>query len=262
MTRCAYRTEGPITGHPVVLLHAIATDSTLWSAQIPVWARAFRVICVDLPGHGDSPDIDGELDLNGYADCVCEVLDKLNIACASVVGLSFGGMVAQALALHHPERVRSLVLAHTSAKTVEAVRGIWSGRIARFEKDGMESQVLPTLERWFTRSFAESSPLTLAWLSEQIMRTSNKGYVSAIKAIQGLDNLDKVKTINVPALVVAGEEDSAVPPAAAAKIVERMSDARLLVLQGAAHLGNLERPVEFTEAVGAFLSHVARKPLH
>src|SRR5690606_16566380 len=110
-----------------------------------------------------------------------------------------------------------LVLAHTSAQTVEAVRGIWGGRIARFEKEGMEAQVVPTLERWFTRSFAESSPLTLAWLSEQILRTTRKGYVSAIKAIQKLDHLDEIGKIKVPALVVAGEQDSSVPPAAAAK---------------------------------------------
>src|SRR5690606_36323058 len=128
-------------GHPVVLLHAIATDSGLWSAQVPVWASAFRVICVDLPGHGDSPDLDAELDLLGYADCVREVLDELRIEIASLVGLSFGGMVAQAFALKYPDRVRSLVLAHTSARTVEAVKGIWNGRIARFEKDGMNAQV-------------------------------------------------------------------------------------------------------------------------
>ncbi|WP_397474450.1 alpha/beta fold hydrolase [Pusillimonas sp.] len=258
MTRCMYRTEGPVDGHPVVLLHAIATNSSLWSAQIPVWASAFRLICIDLPGHGDSPDVDSELDLNGYAACVCEVLDELRIDCASLVGLSFGGMVAQAFALQYPERIRSLVLAHSSVRTAEAVRGIWNGRIARFEKDGMESQVMPTLERWFTRAFAESSPLTLIWLSEQILRTTHKGYVSAIKAIQSLDYLDKIKAIKVPALVVAGEEDSAVPPAAAAKIAEQMGNARTLVLAGAAHLGNLERPVEFTEAVGAFLSNAGK----
>lgn len=260
MTRCVYRTEGRADSHPVVLLHAIATNSNLWSAQIPVWAGAFRLICIDLPGHGDSPDVDSELDLNGYAACVCEVLDHLRIERASLVGLSFGGMVAQAFALQYPERVRSLVLAHSSARTVEAVRGIWNGRMARFEKDGMESQVIPTLERWFTRSFAESSPLTLSWLSEQILRTTHKGYVSAIKAIQGLDYLDKIKAIKAPTLVVAGEEDSAVPPGAAAKMAEQMSNARMLVLAGAAHLGNLERPVEFTEEVGAFLRDASAHP--
>jgi len=258
MTRCSYHTVGPADGQAVVLLHAIATDSNLWSAQVPVWATAFRLVCVDLPGHGGSPDIDADLDLDGYADCVLDVLDELHIDTASLVGLSFGGMVAQAFALKYPARVRSLVLAHTSARTVEVVKGIWSGRIARFEREGMAAQVMPTLERWFTRSFAEASPLTLAWLSEQILRTTNKGYLSAIRAIQGLDHLDKLATIEVPTLVVAGEEDSSVPPAAAAQIAERMVNAKMLVLAGAAHLGNLERPVEFTEAVGAFLRQASR----
>jgi 3-oxoadipate enol-lactonase len=258
MMRCSYRLEGPAGGQPVVLLHAIATDSSLWSAQIPVWASAFRLICIDLPGHGGSPDIEAELDLAGYADCVRHVLDELGIDRVSLVGLSFGGMVAQAFALKYPDRVRALVLAHTGARTVEAVKGIWNERIARFEKEGMAAQVMPTLERWFTRTFAEKSPLTLAWLSDQILRTTSKGYVSAIKAIQGLDHLDRLAAVDAPVLVVAGEEDSAVPPAAAALIAERMRNAQTLVLAGAAHLGNLERPVEFTEAVGAFLSQVPR----
>lgn len=250
---CAYRIEGRADGPPVVLLHAIATNSSMWSAQIPVWASVFRLICIDLPGHGDSPEVEGELDLAGYADCVRGVLDALRIDDASLVGLSFGGMVAQAFALRYPERVRALVLAHTSARTVEAVKGIWEGRVAQFEKEGMAAQVTPTLERWFTRAFAESSPLTLAWLARQILRTTNKGYVSAIRAIQGLDHLDRLGAIKAPTLVVAGAADSAVPPAAAALIAEKLGDARMMVLEGAAHLGNLEKPVEFTEAVGAFL---------
>src|SRR5690606_37294690 len=114
MTRCSYHTVGPADGQAVVLLHAIATDSNLWSAQVPVWATAFRLVCVDLPGHGGSPDIDADLDLDGYADCVLDVLDELHIDTASLVGLSLGGMVAQAFALKYPARVRSLVLAHTS----------------------------------------------------------------------------------------------------------------------------------------------------
>lgn len=261
MTRCAYRVDGHNDGPPVVLLHAIATTSSLWAAQLPVWAAAFRLISIDLPGHGNSPDQQGDLDLADYADCVCEVLDELRIGRASVVGLSLGGMIAQAFALKYPHRLTALVLAHTSARTEAPVKGIWSGRIARFEKEGMEAQVLPTLERWFTRAFAESSPLTLAWLSDQIRRTSSWGYVSAIKAIQGLDHLDKLQKIKAPALVVAGEQDSAVPPAAAAKIAERLNNAQMLVVPGAAHLGNVEKPVEFTEAVGAFLRQVSQPSL-
>src|SRR5690606_2967962 len=107
MTRCAYRVDGPNDGPPVVLLHAIATTSSLWAAQLPVWAAAFRLISIDLPGHGNSPDQQGDLDLADYADCVCEVLDELRIGRASVVGLSLGGMIAQAFALKYPHRLRS-----------------------------------------------------------------------------------------------------------------------------------------------------------
>src|SRR5690606_5985318 len=97
-------------------------------------------------------------------------------------------------------RTRSLVLAHSSASTQPAVQGIWEGRIRQFEKDGLIAQIPATLERWFTRSFAAASPLTLEWLAEIIQRTTDKGYVAAIRAIQSLDHLERLAEINVPVL--------------------------------------------------------------
>jgi len=254
MTQCAYRVYGDPHAEPVVLLHAIATDSQLWAPQLPFWSIAFKVITIDLPGHGQSPEVDGQPSLADYAGHVAAILDELEIVSASLVGLSFGGMVAQAFALRFPDRTRSLVLAHTSAHTKAAVRGIWDGRIQQFEQDGLIAQIPATLERWFTRSFTMASPLTLEWLAEMIQRTTDQGYVAAIRAIQNLDHLDRLPEIMAPTLVLAGEADSAVPPAVAALIADKLPRGRLVVLDNAAHLGNIEQPVLFTEVVGAFLN--------
>jgi 3-oxoadipate enol-lactonase len=197
--------------------------------------------------------------LADWADQVCEVLDALRIERAAVVGISLGGMVAQAFALRHPSRTWALVLAHTSARTESAVREIWDRRLEQFTRHGLPAQAPATLERWFTRAFAEASPLTLDWLAAQIRATHPAGYTAAVRAIQGLDHLDRLHEIAVPTLVIAGEADSAVPPAAAATLAERIAGAQLVVLPGAAHLGNVEQPVVFTERVGAFLrAHAGR----
>ncbi len=254
MTHCAYRVYGDRYADPVVVLHAIATDSRLWALQLPFWSMAFKVIAVDLPGHGQSPEVVGQPSLADYADYVAEVLDELEIGSASLVGLSLGGMIAQAFSLRYPGRTRSLVLAHASACTKPAVRGIWDGRIQQFEQDGLIAQIPATLERWLTRSFAMASPLTLDWLSEIIQRTTDRGYVAAIRAIQDLDHQEQLPKIKAPVLVVAGEADSAVPPAAAALMVDKLPNARLVVLDNTAHLGNIEQPVRFTEVVGSFLN--------
>lgn len=249
----AHRVEGPAGAPVLVLLHAIATHGAIWQAQAAVWSCIYRVVRVDLPGHGDSPAPQGSPTLHDYAVQVREVLDRLGIEQAVIVGLSLGGMVAQAFALAFPQRTRGLVLAHTSARTEPAVRELWARRLAQAEAEGLPAQVAPTLERWFTRGFAAASPLTLEWVAGQVRATAARGYAAAVRAIQGLDHLDRLGAIRVPTLVVAGARDSAVPPAAAATLAEAMPGARLLVLEEAAHLGNVERPVAFTEGVGAFL---------
>jgi 3-oxoadipate enol-lactonase len=249
----SWQLDGPAGAPVVVALHAIATHRALWTAQAAVWSSTWRVLRLDLPGHGASPGPSADLSLADYADQVVAVLDEAQVPRGAFVGLSFGGMIAQAIALGHPQRVTALVLAHTSARTEAPVREIWERRLGQFQRHGLAAQVEPTLDRWFTRSFAQASPLTLRWVGEQIAATSPAGYASAVRAIQALDHLDRLAEVRVPTLVIAGEADAAVPPAAAAALADRIPGAELVVLPHAAHLGNVEQPVAFTETVGRFL---------
>jgi 3-oxoadipate enol-lactonase len=253
MRRLVCHVDGPIDAPAVVLLHAIATHSALWLPQVGVWSAAYRVVRIDLPGHGASDPPLQPLQMADYAAAVKDVLDDLGIERAAIVGLSLGGMVAQAFALAYPARVQALVLAHTTARTEPAVREIWQRRLEQFEQHGLEAQAAPTLERWFTRAFASASPMTLEWIAGQVRATSAAGYATAIRAIQGLDHLERLQAIAVPTLVVAGDADSAVPPAAASALADCIPGAELVVLKDAAHLGNVQQPVAFTEIVGRFL---------
>ena len=144
----AYHVDGPHDAPVLVLLHAIATHSALWLPQLGPWSARWRVVRIDLPGHGASAPPAGSLTLADYARQVYDVLDELAVERAAFVGLSLGGMVAQAFALAYPERMGALVLAHTTARTEQAVRELWQRRLEHFELAG------PTLDRWFTRAFA------------------------------------------------------------------------------------------------------------
>ncbi|EYC50207.1 adhesin [Hylemonella gracilis str. Niagara R] len=251
-----HQVSGPEHAPALVLLHALATHGELWRAQIPVWATRMRVITIDLPGHGRSPRIEGVLTLADHARQVALVLDDLGVQRAALVGLSLGGMVAQAYALAYPERCLALVLAHTSARTPEPLRAIWAQRCAQAAAQGLPAQVPSILERWFPPTFAQTSPWTLRWIAGQITSTSAEGYISAIRAIQGLDHLDRLHVVGAPTLVIAGELDAAAPPDAGARLAAQMPNARLVVLPGVAHLGNVQAPVLFTETVGTFLQTV------
>lgn len=248
-----FRDDGATDAPAVVLLHSLATHSELWAPQRPVWSQAFRLISVDLPGHGSSPDLPGRCTLDGMADEVLEILDFLGIERVAVVGLSLGGMVAQAMALRHGNRIWALVIAHAGARTDPTVREIWNQRIDQFESADMDALCQSTLQRWFPRDFAERAPLTLAWVESLIRATQPSGYVAAIRAIQGLDHLDRLGAIATPTLVVAGHADAAVPAAVAGQLAERLPNAQLRLLDDTGHLGNVQTPTVFTEEVGEFL---------
>lgn len=251
--RLFHSVHGPDGAPVVVLLHPLATHSALWQPQLSVWSNRFRVVCVDLPGHGRSPVLPDVTTLSQYAEEVRLVLDALGVDHAALVGLSLGGMVAQAFALDWPERTRALVLAHTSARTEPAIRDLWSTRLQQAADEGMAAQVPAILGRWFPPDFAASAPMTLQWVAEQIASTPFEGYAAAIGAIQRLDHLDQLRHITAPTLVVAGEQDTAASPALARMMADRLPNATMTTLPGSGHIGNVQLPLAFTETVGAFL---------
>lgn len=261
IARLHFNDLGPKSAPVIVLLHSLATHSDLWAPQVPVWSAHFRVVSVDLPGHGQSPVSQRDIALADMADAVVAVLDTLQVAKAAFVGVSLGGMVAQSIALAHGSRVSALVIAHAGARTDAAVQDIWDQRLEQFEAGGLANLAQPTLERWFPRAFAESAPLTMDWMASLIQATHPEGYVSAIRAIQGLDHLDRLPAIKAPTLVVAGLADAAVPSTVATLVAQRIPDAKLHLFEDTGHIGNVQRPTEFTETVGQFLTTVlTRQP--
>jgi pimeloyl-ACP methyl ester carboxylesterase len=197
--------------------------------------------------------VEGAGTLRAFADAVCATLDERGVGAAAFVGLSLGGMVAQALALAYPARVRALVLAHAPVKTPAEGQRVWDARLVDAKANGMESQVAGCLARWFTPEFARSAPLTTEWVGAMVRSMSLAGYERAAHAIQGLDHTDALSQISAPTLVVCSDRDSVVPPELGSTIAAAIPRARLAVLPNAAHLGNVEAPVVFTETVGAFL---------
>jgi 3-oxoadipate enol-lactonase len=249
----SWHDAGPRDAPAVVLLHAIATDSDLWAPQIPAWSQFARILAVDLPGHGASaprPQIDS---LDQYAHALAELLASAAIEDVSIVGLSFGGMIGQAFALDYPQRVRSLVLSNTSARTSAEMKETWTRRKQAAATQGMQAQVAATIERWFTPQFREKSPLQVERVANMIRRTSYDGYAAAIEAIRGLDLLDRLSSLEMPVLVVGGLQDAAVTPQTVEALAQRVPRAKTLLLDDAAHLANVEQPTAFTEAVGQFL---------
>lgn len=242
---------GPDDAPVVVLLHSIATSAAMWEAQIADLATTCHVLAIDLPGHGMSAPLAGEPTIADYAEAVMATLDALGVDTAALVGLSFGSMIAQHIGACYPHRVSALVLSNGVAWAAPAVGTLWKERIAEAEREGMGSQVEPTLERWFTAAFRSDHAREVDRIRKLVASTSLQGYCQAAKAIASLDNRRLLPQITAPVLVIAGEADAAAPAAVIAAMAGAIPGSTLQILPGA-HLLNVELAREYSHTLIEF----------
>ena len=247
--RLSYEIEGD--GQTVVLLHAVGLDLTCWEAQVEALTPRFRVLRVDLRGHGRSDVPPPPYTLEGFAEDVHGLLGALQLAPAHVIGLSLGGMVAQLLALDYPKAVRSLVLADTNSTLPPEARPAMIERGEAAKRGGMSAVVDITLARWFTPGFMGAD--VVAQCRERLLTDNVEAWAASWRAISELNTESRLPEIRVPTLVITGENDVSAPIARAQAMAALIPGARLEIVAGAPHMAPLEQPALFNTAVLAFL---------
>lgn len=250
--RLYYAIDG--TGPTVVLLHPVGLDLTCWDSQVGALAPRFRVVRVDLRGHGRSDAPPPPYSLNGFAADVHALLHQLQLAPAHVIGLSLGGMVAQVLALEHPDDVRSLVLVDTTSSLSPDARRAMVERGEAAKRGGMASVIESTLGRWFTPGFLGSD--IVARCRERLLADDVQGWAATWQAISELDTEPRLTEIRVPTLVLIGDVDLSVPVSRARAMADLIPGAILHVVTGAPHMAPLERPDLFNPPLLEFLRTV------
>jgi 3-oxoadipate enol-lactonase len=251
--KLAYRLEGDQRQPVVVLSHALATSMDIWGYQLPPLTRRFRVLLYDLRGHGASESPAVGCTLEELASDVAALLEYLEIPRAAFVGLSIGGMIGQTFALQFPDKLSSLVLCSTGSRTEEQGKNMLEDRINKVRKDGLQSQVEPTLARWFSARFMEENPHTMEWVADQILSTSVEGYVACCRAVQGLNTTEALSAIRAKTFLIPCEQDLGFPERISRAIQQRVAGSELVLLKDAAHLGNVERAHAFNEILAGFL---------
>ena len=235
--RLYFELHGPADGTPLLLLEGLGGD-------IPGW----QVIAFDFRGNGRSDKPDQPETMATFVDDTAGLLDHLGARQAHVYGQSFGGIVAQELALTHPSRVRSLILAATSPGPRHAER---PGKDSRVPKDK------PYLGL-YSDAFSQEHPDHVA--EDILVGSQNPQPPHAGRrqweAMQDFDSFDRLGEIGCPTLVLHGTEDRLVPVANARLLAERIPAARLVLLEGAGHLYHSERADEADAAVVDFLERV------
>ena len=239
---------------PVVLLsHSLSTRLEMWDAQMPALEPEFGVLRYDTRGHGGSDAPGGAYTLEQLGDDAVGLMDALGIDKVHWLGISMGGMIGQGLALKHPERLHSLILSSTAAVMGEQTQPIWQDRIERARSQGMEAMVAETLERWFTPAYLRANPPPVETIAEQIRTTAVNGFIGCSEALRRLNYLDRLAEIDLPCLIIVGEDDPGTPVSASEAIHQNLSGSQLEVIPSARHLCNIETQDIFNALLLAFL---------
>ena len=224
----------------IVFSNSLGTDARIWNAVLPLLPARYGVLLYDKRGHGLSDAPRGPYSIDDHALDLLGLVDHFGIDRFALVGLSVGGMIAQAVAARHPERVAALVLCDTAAKIGEAET--WDARIDAVEYKGLESIADGVMERWFTRSYRAENPVALRGWRTMLTRQPAGGYAATCAAIRDADLRAQAKTIRVPTLCLVGEEDLSTPPALVRGTADLIPGAKFEVIAGAGHIPCVERP--------------------
>ncbi|MFE0251423.1 alpha/beta fold hydrolase [Streptomyces sp. NPDC059010] len=240
---------------PLVLVHGHPFDRTMWSPQIEAFSTARRVIAPDLRGYGASPVVPGSTPLSVFAADIEALLDDLKVETFVLAGLSMGGQIVMECYDRFPERIRGLVLADTfpAAETAEGkrVRGAMADRLLR---EGMRGYADEVLEK-MVAPYADAQ--VKAHVHGMMTATAPEGAAAALRGrAERPDYRVLLTRVTVPALVVVGADDAYTPVSDAEAMHAALPVSALRVIEGAAHMPNLERPGEFNEALGEFLAGI------
>ncbi len=254
----AFNDQG--TGLPIIFLHAFPLNRTMWAKQEEALSSQFRIITIDLRGHGESDAPLRHYSLDQAADDVRGLLDHLSIRQAVFVGLSMGGYILFAFHRKYAGYAKGLVLADTRAQADTD-----EGKQARFEmaqiayKQGARAIADMMIPKLLSPATIRTRPELVQRVRTMIEGNQISGIAGDLMAMaQRPDSIPLLKRISCPAQIIVGELDLPTPPSDAKLMTDNIPNAHLAIIPEAAHLSNLEQPRLFNETVRAFVENVTR----
>jgi 3-oxoadipate enol-lactonase len=254
--KIAYDLIGPESAPVVCLTHSLASDGGMWAEQVPaLLSGGFRVLRLDMRGHGGSDPVLGDYTMSQLADDVGSVLDALGIGKAHYIGLSIGGMLGQAFALEHGSKLLSAMWCDTLPSSPVSAAQVWAERMASVRQAASLVPIADaTVERWFTDAFRPRSPRRWRQIHDTVVGTTPAGYLGCSAAIQNFDFVARLPTLRLPVLVVCGAEDPGTPPAENRRLAGLVQGAGYEEIANARHFPNVEHPETFNRIMMSWLS--------
>jgi 3-oxoadipate enol-lactonase len=236
---------------PIVFLHGVGSDKSVWSPQIDHFGKTRRAVAFDYPGYGESDPAPEGTTRDAFAEAILSAMSELGVERAHICGLSLGGVVA--IAMHHvaPERCASLILADTFAVHPEG-RAIYERSLA-----GSRDLSAMAEARVDVLIAQPADPAVRSEVVTTMSRIDPAAYRIGARAVWLADQRDRAGAIRIPALVLVGDQDLVTPVDLSDELVDLIPESRMQVIAGAGHLSNLERPDEFNRIVEEFISGLA-----
>jgi len=257
----SYSDHGPDDAPVIIFIHGFPLNKSMWNIQVEALKENYRVIAYDIRGHGNSdPGID-EFSIELFVIDLLRLMEKLKIEKSILCGLSLGGYIALNAVLKHPDRFDGLILNDTQciADTPEIKENRCNAIISIKEK-GVEQYADEIIKKLFAQETFTKNKNVVDAVKEMIISTQKQSLCNTLHALaERKETCDQLPEINIPVLIMVGEEDKITPIAAAQQMHEKILNSKLEIIQQAGHLSNLENPTAFNTHLVNFLELVGKR---
>jgi 3-oxoadipate enol-lactonase len=249
--RTGYLEAGSGDATPIVFLHGVGSDKSVWRPQLDHFGRTRRAVALDYLGYGESDFMEGA-SREDFAAAILAAMSALDIPRAHICGLSLGGVIAIAMHAAAPHRCASLIIAdsfavHPDGQAIHdrSVAASWS----------MSMRALAEARSGVLLGSGATDELR-AEVIETMAAIDPAAYRIGAEAVWLADQRHRVEVIDVPTLILVGEEDGITPPALSEELHRLIPESRLVTIAGAGHLANAEQPQAFNSAIEFFLAEL------
>ncbi|MBB5148839.1 MULTISPECIES: alpha/beta fold hydrolase [Ureibacillus] len=242
------------TGEEIVFIHGLGNRIQAWAPQLELTTQ-YRLIIIELRGHGDSPEKEN-INVEFFAKDIIEVLDYLNIEKAHFVGLSLGGIVALEICKRFKKRVKSLILCNTTYYIPTLLGNITLEKTKRFLKKSSLEQLN---ERLIKKCLYNPEEQKVYELAKNAFHIREDTYLKSVQSAFGRNYFYDLLTINVPTLIIGSLEDKVVPIQNAYLMHYMIKSSNLIIFENTGHLSNIERPELFNLAIAQHIKQFQNK---
>jgi (E)-2-((N-methylformamido)methylene)succinate hydrolase len=226
------------SGEPLIFIHGVGLDHTMWNQQIDSLSDSFRVIVYDMLGHGGSEHPPGPYSLSQYVEQLSGLMEFLKIEKTHLVGFSMGGMVAQAFALDFKDKLKTVTIMNAVAnRTDEQRKGILA-RVEEVRENGSLSTIEPAIKRWFNPTFIQSQQEVVDQVRKRLQTNNPASYLAAytLFATADAEVWPRLQNIETPAFIITAENDIGSNPEMARKMHEQIKGSDLKIIPDMKHM--------------------------